>query len=75
MRHVAFIVVGCVHCSVEMCADVQCRIDTLCDDTHRLQILCVIHLVAGIADPARGMHIHNVREIDDFHRMALSADI
>ena len=33
----------------------------------RLQVLRVVHLVAGIADPAGRVDAHGVREIDDFH--------
>jgi hypothetical protein len=32
-----------------------------------LQILRIVHLVARITDPARGVDIHNVREIDNLH--------
>jgi hypothetical protein len=42
-------------------------VDPLGDDHLGLQILRVIHLVPGIADPAGGMHAHGMREIDDFH--------
>src|SRR6476620_9016913 len=50
-----------------MRADMQCRVDALCDDADGLQILRVVHLVAGIADPAGRMHIHDMGKIDDFH--------
>src|SRR6476646_888887 len=50
-----------------MRADMQCRVDALCDDADGLQILRVVHLVAGITDPAGRMHIHDMGKIDDFH--------
>jgi hypothetical protein len=39
----------------------------LCDYL-RLEILRVVHLVAGIADPAGRVHVHDMGKIDDFHR-------
>jgi hypothetical protein len=53
--------------AVDVSADVQCHIDPLCNDHFGLQILLVIHFVAGIADPARGMYVHEVTEVDNFH--------
>ena len=67
MRHVAVAVVGGVHGAVEMGADMQRGVDALRHDHLGLQILRVIHLVAGVADPAGRMHVHDVGEIDDFH--------
>ncbi len=67
VRHVAFWIIGRVHGAVEMGADMQRGVDTLRDDADGLQVLRVIHLVAGIADPAGRMHVHDVGEIDDFH--------
>jgi hypothetical protein len=32
------------------------------------QILRVVHLVAGITDPAGRVHIHDMGEVDDLHR-------
>jgi hypothetical protein len=29
--------------------------------------LRIVHLVAGVTDPAGGMHVHQMTEIDDFH--------
>ena len=58
-----------MHGTVEMCADVQRRVDALCHDHLRLEILRVVHLVAGITDPARRVHIHDMGEIDDLHRV------
>ena len=66
--HVALAAVGRVHGTVEMGADMERGLDTLRDDHLRLQVLRVIHLVAGVAHPARRMHVHDVREIDDLHR-------
>ena len=71
MRHVAVPVIGRVHGAVEMGADMQRGVDALRHDHLRLQILRVVHLVAGIADPAGRMHVHDVGEIDDFHRTIL----
>src|SRR5689334_13120743 len=50
-----------------MSAHVQGRVDALRDDPYCLQILRVVHLVAGVSDPAGRMHVHDVGEIDDFH--------
>ena len=65
--HVALAVVGRVHGAVEVRADVQRRVDALGHDPHGLQVLRVIHLVAGVADPARRMHVHDMAHVDDFH--------
>src|SRR5262252_11018640 len=54
-----------------MGADVKRRIDALRNDHLRLQILRVIHFVAGISDPSRGMHVHHMAHVDDFHRLPL----
>src|SRR5260370_9227267 len=54
-----------------MRADVKCRVDALRNDHLRLQILRVIHFVAGISDPSGGMHVHHVAHVDDFHRLPL----
>ena len=59
-------VVGRVHGAVEMGADMQGGVDALRHDHLGLQILRVIHLVAGVADPVGGVHVHDVGEIDDF---------
>ena len=67
MRHIAVAVVGRVHGAVEMRADMQRGIDALRHDHLRLQVLRVVHLVAGVTDPAGRMHVHDVGEIDDFH--------
>ena len=67
MRHVALADFGRVHGAVEMGADMQRGVDALRDDHLRLQILRVIHLVAGIADPAGRVHVHDVGQIDDLH--------
>ena len=72
MRHVALRIVGRVHGAVEMGADMQRGVDALRDDADRLQVLRVIHLVAGIADPAGRVHVHDVGQIDDFHRFTFS---
>ena len=64
--HVAH-AVGAVHGAVDVGADVQGGVDALRDDHLGLQVLRVVHLIAGIADPARRMHIHQMTEIDDFH--------
>ena len=69
--HVAFAAVGRMHGAVEMRADMQRRLDALRDDHLRLQVLRVVHLVAGIADPARRMHVHDVRKVDDLHHASL----
>jgi len=68
--HIALAVVGRVHGAVEMRADVQRGVDALRHDHLRLQVLRVVHLVAGIADPAGRVHVHDVGEIDDFHNAA-----
>ena len=68
MGHVALAIVGGVHGAVEMGADMQRGVDALRHDHLGLQVLRVVHLVAGIADPAGRMHVHDVGEIDDFHR-------
>ncbi len=67
MRHVAMPVVGRVHGAIEMRADVQRGVDALRHDHLRLQVLRVVHLVAGIADPTGRVNVHDVGEIDDFH--------
>ena len=72
VRHVALPVIGRMHGAVEMGADMQRGVDALRDDPHRLQILRVIHFVAGIADPAGRVHVHDVGEIDDLHRVLSS---
>ena len=64
--HVAH-AVGAVHGAVDMGADVQRGVDPLRDDHLGLQVLSVIHLIAGITDPAGRVHIHQMSEIDDFH--------
>ncbi len=69
--HVALAVVGRVHGAVEMGADMQRGVDALGDDHLRLQVLRVVHLVAGIADPARRMHVHHVTHVDDLHQLIL----
>jgi hypothetical protein len=46
----------------------QRRIDALRYDHLRLEILRVVHLVAGITDPAGRVHIHDMGEVDDLHR-------
>src|SRR5262245_40376899 len=56
-----------------MGADVKRGLDTLRHDHLRLQVLRVIHPVAGIADPSRGMHVHDVAHVDYFHRWTLPA--
>ena len=48
-------------------ADMKGGIDPLGDDRLGLQILGVIHLVAGIADPARRVQVHHVRQVDHLH--------
>src|SRR5438105_12990952 len=50
-----------------MGAHVERGLDTLGRDHLGLQVLRVIHPVAGIADPARRMHVHHMTHIDDFH--------
>ena len=70
--------IGRMHGAVEMGARVHRGFDALGDDADRLQVLRVIHLVAGITDPAGGVDAHGVGEIDDLHgnwlfRLALSA--
>ena len=67
MRHIAVAVIGRVHGTVEMGADMQSGVDTLRHDHLGLQILRVIHFVAGVADPAGRVHVHDVGKIDDFH--------
>ena len=66
MGHVALAIVGGVHGAVEMGADVQRGVDALRHDHLGLQVLRIIHLVAGISDPAGRMDVHDVGEIDDF---------
>ena len=56
--HVAVAAVGGVERAVEMGADMQRGVDALRDDAHRLQVLGVVHLVAGVADPAWRMDAH-----------------
>ena len=58
-----------------MRADVQGRVDSLRNDSDRLQILRIVHLVAGVTDPAGRMHVHDVGKIDDFHQMVLRPDV
>ena len=65
--HVAFAIVSRVHGAIEMRADVQGGVDALRHDPHGLQVLRVIHLVAGVSHPARRMHVHDVAHVDDFH--------
>jgi hypothetical protein len=65
--HVAGAPVGRMHGAVEMGAGVHRGLDALGDDADGLQVLCVIHLVAGIADPAGGVDAHGVGQIDDLH--------
>ena len=65
--HVALAVVGGMHGAIEMSTDVHGGVDALRHDHLGLQILRVIHLVAGVTDPAGGMHVHDMGEIDDFH--------
>ncbi len=71
MRHIALAVIGRVHGAIEMSTYVQGGVDPLRDNHLALQILRVIHLVAGIADPAGRMHVHDMGEIDDFHSAVL----
>ena len=56
-----------------MRADVQRGLDALGDDHLRLQVLRVIELVAGVADPAGRVHVHDMGEVDDFHHRILGA--
>ena len=65
--HVAGTAVGRMHGAVEMGAAVHRGLDPLGDDADRLQVLRVIHLVAGITDPAGGVDAHGVGQIDDLH--------
>src|SRR5262249_20944980 len=53
--------------SVKMRAEVELCFNALRDNYLGLQILRVVHLVARVTDPARGVDIHYVREIDDLH--------
>ncbi len=69
--HVALAVVGGVHGAVEMGADVKRGVDALRHDHLGLQVLRVVHLVAGVTHPARRMHVHHMTHIDDLHRSAL----
>ena len=69
--HVALAPVGCVHGAVEVGADVQRGVDALRHDHLGLQILRIIHLVAGVSDPTGGMHAHGMRQVDDFHGLFL----
>jgi hypothetical protein len=69
--HVALAVVGRVHRAVEMGADVERGVDALRNDHLGLQVLGVIHLVAGISDPAGRMHVHHVTHIDHLHALIL----
>ena len=59
--------VGPMHRTVDMRSDMQRRIDALGDDHLCLQVLGVIHLIAGIADPTRRVDVHQMTEVDDFH--------
>jgi len=65
--HVALAAVGGMHGAVEMSAAVHRGFDALRDDHLRLQILRVVHLVPGVADPAGRVDAHGVGEIDDLH--------
>ena len=65
--HVAGSAVGRMHGAVEMGARVHRGLDALGDDADGLQVLRVIHLVAGITDPAGGVDAHGVGQIDDLH--------
>ena len=65
-RHVAH-AVGAVHGAVDMGADVQRGVDPLRHDHLGLQVLRVIHLVAGITDPAGRVDVHEMGEVDNFH--------
>jgi hypothetical protein len=56
-----------MHGAIEMGPDMQGGVDALRHDHLGLQILRIIHLVAGIADPAGRVHIHDMGEIDYFH--------
>ena len=60
-------VVGRVHGAVEMGADMHRGVDALRDDADGLQVLRVVHLVAGVADPAGRVHVHDVGHVDDLH--------
>jgi hypothetical protein len=44
----------------------------LCDNALGLEILRIVHLVAGITDPTGGMYVHQVAEIDDFQGIFLA---
>ncbi len=48
-------------------ADMERGIDALGDDHLGLQVLRVVHLVAGISDPAGRVHVHDVAHVDDLH--------
>jgi hypothetical protein len=56
-----------MHGAVDIRADVQGHVDALRDDALRLQVLGIVHLVPGIADPARRMHVHEMGEVRDPH--------
>ena len=64
--HVAH-TVGSVHGAVDVRADVERHVDPLRDDHLGLQVLRVIHLVAGVTDPTWRMHVHQMTEVDDLH--------
>ena len=59
--------VGSVHGAVDVGSDVKRHVDALRDDHLGLQVLRVIHLVAGIADPTWSVHIHQMSKVQDFH--------
>lgn len=60
--------------AIEMGADVQRRVDPLRDDADGLQILRIIHFVAGVADRAGRMRVHDVRHVDNFHGLLRSSN-
>jgi hypothetical protein len=49
-----------MHGAVDVRTDMKGGVDTLGHDLLGLQILSVIHLVAGIADPAWRLHVHQM---------------
>jgi hypothetical protein len=72
-RHVAH-AVSTMHRAVDMGADMERGVDALRDDHLGLQILRVIHLVAGVPDPAGRVQVHQMGHVDDLHGPSLRSD-
>jgi hypothetical protein len=60
-----------MHGAIDVSADVQRHVDALGDNALRLQVLGVIHLVAGVPDPTRRVDIHEMGQICNPHRSLL----